>query len=116
VQWVLAEAGVPDAQLFIAEHYGAGSLSALVDRSWDLRRLARRYQDFIAAFRSAGGDPLTRVTELVHAWRRFPFIDPELPALVLPPSWPGPRAATVFRSRHAGWAALAVRAWVELDS
>jgi phenylacetic acid degradation operon negative regulatory protein len=114
VQRVLAEAGVPDAQLFIAEHHGDGSLSSLVGQSWDLAQLGRRYQEFIASFRSAGGDPLTRITELVHAWRRFPFIDPELPALVLPPSWPGPRAAAVFRSRHAGWVDRAVRDWTEL--
>jgi phenylacetic acid degradation operon negative regulatory protein len=116
VQRVLAEAGVADAQLFLAEHHGNGSLSALVRQSWDLSRLERHYRDFIAGFATAGGDPLLRTTELVHAWRRFPAIDPELPKLVLPPTWPGPAAARVFRSRHADWSAAAVRAWAELDS
>ena len=115
VQQVLAEAGVTDAQLFLAAHHGDGSLTGLVRQSWDLAGLDRHYRDFIDAFADSGGDPLVRTIELVHAWRRFPFIDPELPALVLPSDWPGPAAAEVFRRRHAGWSARAVRAWVELD-
>jgi phenylacetic acid degradation operon negative regulatory protein len=115
VQGVLAEAGVTDAQLFLASHHGDGSLTGLVRQSWDLTGLARHYRDFIAGFAGADGDPLVRTTELVHAWRRFPFIDPELPALVLPADWPGPAAAKVFRRRHADWSARAVRAWAELN-
>jgi phenylacetic acid degradation operon negative regulatory protein len=115
VQRVLAEAGVSDAQLFLAEHHGGGSLIGLVRQSWDLVGLDRHYREFIAGFATADGEPLVRTTELVHAWRRFPFIDPELPALVLPPDWPGPAAAEVFRRRHADWSARAVRAWTELD-
>ena len=83
------------------------SCSSLVGQSWDLVGLDRHYRDFIAGFDSADGDPLVRTTELVHAWRRFPFIDPELPGLVLPADWPGPAAAEVFRRRHADWSARA---------
>jgi phenylacetic acid degradation operon negative regulatory protein len=116
VQRLLAGAGVTDAQLFLASHHGDGSLTELVRQSWDLAGLDRHYRDFIAEFADPDGDPLVRTTELVHAWRRFPFIDPELPALVLPTGWPGPAAAEVFRRRHADWSAPAVRAWTELDS
>lgn len=115
VHRVLAEAGVSDAQLFLAAH-GDGSLADLVRQSWDLVRLDRDYREFIAEFSAADGDPLVRSTELVHAWRRFPFIDPELPALVLPADWPGPTAAELFRRRHADWSAHAVRSWTKLDT
>jgi hypothetical protein len=38
-------------------------------------------------------------------WRRLPFLDPGLPAELLPPGWPGARATEVFgalRARLAG--------------
>jgi phenylacetic acid degradation operon negative regulatory protein len=42
--------------------------------------------------------------ELVHSWRRFPFIDPEIPDELLPASWFGHRAREVFDEKHAAWA------------
>ena len=35
------------------------------------------------------GDVLLRQLELVHAWRRFPALDPSLPRELLPPRWTG---------------------------
>jgi hypothetical protein len=35
---------------------------------------------------------------LVHAWRRFPFLDPDLPEAVVPKEWPRKRAHDVFGS------------------
>ena len=32
----------------------------------------------------------------MHAWRRFPFLDPKLPAELLPAEWAGARAAALF--------------------
>ena len=40
-------------------------------------------------------------TRLVHEWRRFPFLDPRLPAQLLPDSWSGAKAADLFHTRHA---------------
>ena len=37
------------------------------------------------------------LVELVHAWRRFPFGDPEIPAELLPAGWPGRRAKQLLR-------------------
>ena len=42
-------------------------------------------------------------TQLVHEWRRFPFLDPDLPADMLPARWPRKRAHDLFRERHAQW-------------
>jgi phenylacetic acid degradation operon negative regulatory protein len=32
----------------------------------------------------------------VHDWRKFLFVDPGLPAALLPPDWPGTKAAAWF--------------------
>ena len=42
-------------------------------------------------------------TQLVHEWRKFPFLDPDLPADMLPAGWPRKRAHDLFRERHAQW-------------
>ncbi len=35
-------------------------------------------------------------SELVHEWRKFLFVDPGLPAELLPADWPGTDAVTLF--------------------
>src|SRR5436309_1211613 len=82
-------------------------LGTLVGQAWDLGQLTREYDEFIEAF---GGqvtplspDPLVRVIDLVHAWRRFPWIDPGLPAQFLPAPWHGTAAAGLFARLHAEW-------------
>ncbi|HEY2265537.1 MAG TPA: PaaX family transcriptional regulator C-terminal domain-containing protein, partial [Streptosporangiaceae bacterium] len=99
---ILAEAGLPDGYLFTAEYQGGSTLAAMVGSAWDLDELTREYDEFITAF---GGevtpDPLVRVIDLVHAWRRFPWIDPGLPAQFLPAPWAGATAAALFARLHA---------------
>jgi phenylacetic acid degradation operon negative regulatory protein len=53
-------------------------------------------------------------TRLVHEWRRFPFLDPRLPAELLPEGWIGDHARELFAARHADWATGAQRRWHEL--
>ena len=48
-------------------------------------------------------------TRLVHEWRRFPFLDPRLPAQLLPDNWSGVKAADLFHTRHADWHPAAQR-------
>jgi phenylacetic acid degradation operon negative regulatory protein len=76
-QRILGEASLlPGAQIFTAGHRG-GDLALLVRQAWDLGALERSYRDFLGNFSGNGcRDPLARLTELVHAWRRFPWIDP----------------------------------------
>jgi phenylacetic acid degradation operon negative regulatory protein len=50
----------------------------------------------------------------VHAWRRFPWIDPGLPAQFLPAPWSGTAAAELFARRHAEWADEAIAEWKQL--
>ena len=53
-------------------------------------------------------------TAIVHAWRRFPFIDPDLPDDLLPRDWPRRRAYELFREHHDRWAAAAQAHFDEL--
>jgi phenylacetic acid degradation operon negative regulatory protein len=110
---VLAEAGLlAEAQIFVAERAGGGPMTALARQAWDLDDIERQYEAFLAEFASpVCPDPLARVVELVHAWRRFPWIDPVLPAELLPDQWNGVRAAELFARRHAAWSAAATAEW-----
>lgn len=113
---ILADVGlVAESSIFRAEHVGGGALGALARSAWDLDVIEVRYEDFIAEFASgACAEPLARLTELVHAWRRFPWIDPVLPAELLPDHWSGARAARLFEQRHAGWADGARAQWRQI--
>jgi phenylacetic acid degradation operon negative regulatory protein len=117
VERALAEAGLAgEAQIFRGSH-ADGRLPVLVAQAWDLATVRRMYEDFVATFSPAGPtDPLVASIGLVHAWRRFPWTDPDLPTELLPPFWPRPRAAAVFRRRHAQWAAAARRSWREISA
>ncbi len=116
VERVLRRAGATDGQIFVAEHGGGGELAALVAEAWDLPAIEQRYEEFLAEFASpSAADPLTRLVELVHAWRRFPSIDPGLPARLLPGRWNGARAARLFAARRARWSPDAVMQWIRLN-
>jgi phenylacetic acid degradation operon negative regulatory protein len=84
----------------------------MVAQAWDLDAIGRAYDTFLSAFAdSAARDPLAATIELVHAWRRFPFTDPDLPRQLLPHEWSGIRAAELFRRRHAEWSPAAQEHW-----
>ncbi len=116
VERVLQQAAVTGGQIFVAEHRGGGRLSDLVGQSWDLPAIEQLYEEFLADFASASApDPLVRLTELVHAWRRFASVDPGLPPQLLPARWSGARAARLFAARHAKWSPDAVTQWIGLN-
>jgi phenylacetic acid degradation operon negative regulatory protein len=79
----------------------------IIRRAWDLDALAGRYAEFVRDFEKRQPRSLparfTSLLELVHAWRRFPFGDPEIPDSLLPSGWPGRRAKQLFDARHAAW-------------
>ncbi len=115
---VLRDAGVGDeANVFVAERTGLGDLKTMVATAWDLPSVEAEYEMFTAEFR--GPDPadvLVRQIELVHAWRRFPSIDPALPGELLPARWTGAQAALLFAQRHESWLADSRREWHRLNS
>jgi phenylacetic acid degradation operon negative regulatory protein len=113
---VLSEAGVADAHLFTATRSGLDGAGGMVGAAWDLAAIEREYERFIAEF--GGGEPddvLARQVELVHAWRRFPAIDPALPRELLPAGWRGLEAARLFAARHGRWSAAAQAEWRRLN-
>jgi phenylacetic acid degradation operon negative regulatory protein len=116
VRQILTDAGLPDGYLFTAEYQGGSSLAAMVGNAWDLGELAREYDEFTGAFGGqVSSDPLVRVIDLVHAWRRFPWIDPGLPVQFLPAPWAGTTAHALFARLHAGWADEARAEWKQLQ-
>jgi len=119
VRVVLDETGVlAEAQLFVGTHAGGAELAALVRQAWDLAAIEAAYEEFLAEFGESSAvtvDTLTRVTELVHAWRRFPWTDPVLPRELLPSPWSGESAAALFARRHDEWAGAAREQWTDLD-
>ncbi|GLY64602.1 PaaX family transcriptional regulator [Amycolatopsis taiwanensis] len=113
---ILAELGLDaEAMSFIAGYGEIGDEDAMVARAWDLSALKERYEGFIDQF--AGVDPdtgqavLHAQTRLVHEWRRFPFLDPQLPGRLLPPAWSGTQAAELFHRKHVEWRPAAQRHW-----
>jgi phenylacetic acid degradation operon negative regulatory protein len=54
-------------------------------------------------------------TLLVHAWRRFPLLDPDLPAELLPAGWPRHRAHDLFTGRHERWRDRALDYFAQLE-
>ncbi len=103
----ITEEPAAEASSFVAELGGLGDPRRLVAGAWDLDGVARHYRTFIDDFarvRASSPEACFRLqTLLVHAWRRFPFLDPELPAAVLPARWPRARAHRLFVERHTRW-------------
>lgn len=117
---VLDELGLlPGATVFRAETGELVDADDLLRRAWDLDTLAARYDEFTNDFARraprTSGERFAALIELVHEWRRFPFVDPEIPAQLLPRGWPGRRAKRSFDARHASWAAAANACYQELE-
>jgi phenylacetic acid degradation operon negative regulatory protein len=99
------------ADLFRAHHVAFGELAAKVRLWWDLDELERLYGQFLDAH-----DPLLRqwhsrpaderdafadYVRVLTDWRRLPYLDPGLPAELLPADWIGIRAAGLFFTLRA---------------
>lgn len=115
---VLREAGVADAaHVFVATRTGMTDTRAMVAQAWDLPAIEAQYERFTAEFGDAEPDDvLARQLELVHAWRRFPSLDPALPRDLLPVGWTGAMAARLFADRHEQWLEASRREWKRLNS
>lgn len=116
VAQVLADQGLSGSAFSYLGRFGRiGDPQDVVAQAWDLAEVEAAYSAFIAEFEPARpatpDEVLVAQLRLVHAWRRFPFVDPQLPEELLPAQWVGTRAAEVFRSRHAAWDAGARRHW-----
>jgi phenylacetic acid degradation operon negative regulatory protein len=116
---VLDELSLADQAMSFVAGYGAlGREQDMVAAAWHLDTVAQRYEDFVDEFgglRPRGADDVLRAqTRLVHEWRRFPFLDPQLPGELLPARWSGTKATALFNDRHVRWRDGAQRRWAEL--
>ena len=104
---VAADGSAAEVVSFRAELGALGEPARVVAEAWDLDALAEAYRGFITRFgrmRPHGSEAEFRAqTLLVHEWRRFPFLDPDLPDGMLPARWPRRREHDVFHERHAQW-------------
>jgi phenylacetic acid degradation operon negative regulatory protein len=115
---LLAELGVSThATLFVARVGALEGLPALVGRAWDLSGLLERYQSFDGEFspyrqrgvKLADADAFRIRTRLVHLFRGFPPLDPELPESLAPLSRPRSRAVRTFHVLYNGLAPASQR-------
>ncbi len=118
---VVGELDLDDVSFaWVGPRSGIGDEARLVAAAWDLLEVEERYRDFVEAFatRAAASPPEAFVAqvELVQQWRRFPFLDPDLPRQLLDHDWPGSVGAEVFHDRHAQWHRLAQQEWERLQA
>jgi phenylacetic acid degradation operon negative regulatory protein len=105
--------GLLEAEGIAAERFKAsheGDSQALVRQLWDLGVLADEYARWLVAARdlvepigraASDEEAFTVRSNLVHEWRKFLFIDPQLPDELLPADWIGRRAARYFDDQAA---------------
>ncbi len=94
--------------LFLSSYEAFGDEHELVRRCWDLDELASRYAAVVEQLESAvpqdarwSGTVAPReafvdYTLVLHEWRKMPYLDPGLPAELLPDDWIGHHAASLF--------------------
>jgi phenylacetic acid degradation operon negative regulatory protein len=106
---------VVDAVSFVGALGMVGDPRALVADAWDLADIHCQYTEFIDKFvdvrPESDQDYFTALARLVHDWRRFPTIDPDLPAQLLPHTWKGQEAAEIFHQLHDRWSPRAQAWW-----
>jgi phenylacetic acid degradation operon negative regulatory protein len=115
---VLVDLGLAGAaRSFIALPGGIGDVGEMVTSTWPLAEIGAAYGAFLDRFGSAPApdpaDAFVHQVRLVHEWRRFPFLDPDLPGELLPRDWSGYRAAGLFHRLHEQWRSPAWAWWTE---
>ncbi|SMD26169.1 PaaX family transcriptional regulator [Kibdelosporangium aridum] len=101
------------ADLFHSKHLAFGDLAEKVRRWWDLDQLEHLYNEFVQAHRaehaSDDREAFVKYVRLLTDWRRLPYLDPGLPAELLPDDWVGIKAADLFFTLQAQLAVPAER-------
>ena len=110
---IAAEAGASEnIALFESTHRGPGADAGLVTACWDLAGIAAAYVRFSELYRprleaeraKRSFDDEAAFVErlwLIHDYRKFTYLDPALPSVLLPAHWPGSTAAAIFREYYA---------------
>jgi phenylacetic acid degradation operon negative regulatory protein len=117
---VIRELGLErQAFLWAGKATALGDEQQLLADAWDLADVEDRYLEFLHEFEnrrvSSPEEAFVAQMQMVQEWRRFPFLDPDLPGELLDHDWPGPRAASVFHDRHGRWHRQAQAEWERMD-
>ncbi len=111
-------------EAFTAQHNGPSADAALAARYWDLEAIDAAYARFVAEWKPRLGARRKTVAEggtlpdatafaektlMVHAFRKFLFVDPGLPQDLLPARWSGLEARAVFSGYYHLLAEAALR-------
>ncbi|MFE7173871.1 PaaX family transcriptional regulator C-terminal domain-containing protein [Streptomyces sp. NPDC057616] len=102
----------PYVDLFRGEHLGFAATAEAVARWWDLAEIAKEHEAFLDRHGpvlqgwehrtdTSPEDAYRDYLLALDSWRHLPYVDPGLPARLLPEDWPGVRSAAVFRGLHA---------------
>ncbi|SHG00879.1 phenylacetic acid degradation operon negative regulatory protein PaaX [Ornithinibacillus halophilus] len=100
----------PYVSFFSSTYEGMGKEVDLVSKCWNLDEVNNRYQEFIQEYSQkyvidknklskgelTDGDCFVKCAMLVHQYRKFLFVDPNLPKELLPEKWLGDSAASLF--------------------
>ncbi len=99
---------------FHASYIGKNSPEELVQKCWNLDEVNEKYQSFIQDYSQkyvidknkmekgelTDGSCFVKSALLVHQYRKFLFIDPNLPQELLPKKWLGDSAASLFNDYY----------------
>lgn len=99
---------------FKSTYEGMSTPQSLVDKCWDLEDVNQKYSEFIREYSEkyyidqnliekgaiSDGACFVKCASLVHQYRKFLFIDPDLPEELLPERWLGNSAAALFNDYH----------------
>jgi phenylacetic acid degradation operon negative regulatory protein len=102
----------PYVDLFRADYLAFADVRACVEHWWNLGALQRMYGEFLASWRPVlarwtghgaptsldDGEAFADYVQALTHWRRLPFLDPGLPAALLPDGWHGSPAADLFEA------------------
>ncbi|MFO6453445.1 MULTISPECIES: PaaX family transcriptional regulator C-terminal domain-containing protein [unclassified Aeromicrobium] len=102
------EMATDQVDILLCQSEGPHNDREMAARCWDMQTLNKEYDRFIqshevlaaAADRLTGRDALHARTELIHAFRHFPFLDPRLPEELRPDPWLGEDAHLLFRRAY----------------
>lgn len=97
-------------EFFTARYGDPELLRAKVAGWWDLDSLELQYREFVDRHSHQSTAPalppdqaFARYVPLVTQWRQLPYLDPGLPRELLPDSWHGRAAESLFMQLHERW-------------
>ncbi|MFI8448598.1 PaaX family transcriptional regulator [Streptomyces erythrochromogenes] len=106
--------------LFAADYAAFSDLPATVSSWWDFPAIEEQYAGFTDAYApvaaalaqrtdTGGAEAFRHYVPMLTQWRRLPYLDPGLPAELLPADWNAVAARQVFQQLNEVLAAPALR-------